>query len=94
MVYVFSLEELGVKQDKYVLYCDRQSDIDLNKNATYYARIKHIDVYYHWIRDVLENHLVKIEKIHTYHNPLNIMSMVLTKYKQELCRDLIGMDAT
>ena len=88
------LEALGVKQDKYVLHCDSQSPIDLSKNATYHARTKHIDVGYHWIRDVLECHSVKIVKIHTNCNPSDMMTKVLTKDKQELCLDLVGMDVT
>ena len=71
------LKELGVKQDKYVLHCDSQSAIDLSKNATYHARTKHIDVRYHWIRDDLESHLVKIENIHTTHNPSDMMTRSL-----------------
>lgn len=46
------LQKLGVKQKKYVVYCDSQSAMDLSLNATYHSRTKHIDVRYHWIRDV------------------------------------------
>ena len=75
------VEDLGVKQDKYVVHCDSQSAIDLSKNATYHARIKHIDVRYHGIWDVLENHWMKIENIHTNRNPSDMMTKVLTKDK-------------
>ena len=40
-------KELGLKQDEYVVYCDSQSAIDLNKNATYHSKTKHIEVRYH-----------------------------------------------
>ena len=94
LLFMCFLKELGVKQDKHVIHCDSQSAIDLSKNATYHARTKHIDVRYHWIRGVLESHLVKIEKIHTTRNPLDMMTKVLTKDKRELCMDLVGMDVT
>ena len=48
------LQELSLKQEGYTVYCDSQSAIHLSKNSTYHSRSKHIDVRYHWIRDVLE----------------------------------------
>ena len=48
------LLELGVRQDEYVVFCDSQSAMDLSKNATYHSRTKHIDVRYHWLRDVVD----------------------------------------
>ena len=49
------LEELGLQQEKYVVYNDRQSVIHLSMNPTFHSRSKHIDVRYHWICDVLES---------------------------------------
>ena len=59
------LQELGLKQEKYVLFCDSQSAIHLSKNATFHSRSKHIDVRYHWIRDVFSSKASQLEKIHT-----------------------------
>lgn len=59
------LQELGFNQEMYVLYCDNQSAIHLNKNPTFHSRSKHIDVRYHWIREVLDEKLLQFEKIHT-----------------------------
>ena len=60
--------ELGFKQQRYVLLCDSQSTIHLGKNSTFHARSKHIDVRYHWIRDVLNDKLVELDKVHADHN--------------------------
>ena len=43
------LEELGVEQASYPLYCDNQSAIHLAKNAAYHSRTKHIQRRYHWL---------------------------------------------
>ena len=48
------LQELGLKQDGYVVNCDGQSAIDLSKNSVYHSRLKHIEVRYHWLRLVVE----------------------------------------
>lgn len=44
------LQDLGLKQNVFVLNCDSQSALDLSKNATYHSQTKHIDVRYHWLR--------------------------------------------
>ena len=86
------LQELGLKQDEYVVFCDSQSAIDLSKNSMYHSRTKHIDVRYHWIREVMEKQFLQLRKIHTDKNLSDMMTKVVTKEKFELCRDLAGMD--
>lgn len=88
------LQELGQNQESYVLYCDSQSAIHLSKNSTYHSRSKHIDVRYHWIRDVLENKLLQIEKIHTNDNGADMMTKALSKEKIEFCKEAAGIAAT
>ena len=56
------LQELGVNQDEYIVLCDSQSAIDLRKNAMYHARTKHIDITYHWLRDVIEDNEMMLKK--------------------------------
>ena len=41
------VQELGLMQDEYVVFCDSQSAMDLSKNTSYHSRTKHIDVRYH-----------------------------------------------
>ena len=48
------LQELGVQQENYIVFCDSQSALDLNKNTMYHARMKYIDVRYHWIRQAIK----------------------------------------
>ena len=46
---------------------------NLGKNSTFHGRSKHIDVRYHWIRDVLDSKLLELEKIHTNDNGSDMM---------------------
>ena len=48
------LQELGLKQDGYVVNCDSQNTIDLSKNSVYHSHSKHIEVRYNWLRLVIE----------------------------------------
>jgi hypothetical protein len=38
--------------------CDSQSTIFLAKNPTYHSKTKHIDVQYHFVRDMVERNKV------------------------------------
>ncbi len=46
------LVDLGLHVDRHVvIYCDNLSSIQLAKNPVFYARTKHIEVHYHFIKD-------------------------------------------
>ncbi|CAL5439703.1 unnamed protein product [Camellia sinensis] len=86
------LQELGLKQEKFTVHCDSQSAIDLSKNSMYHSRTKHIDVRYHWIREVMDKQLLELTKIHTDKNPADMLTKVVSRDKLEICRDIAGMD--
>lgn len=73
------LQELGHNIESYVLYCNSQDTIHLSKNSTYHSRSKHIDVRYHWIHDVLESKLLKVEKFYTNKNGEDKMTKSISK---------------
>ena len=85
------LQELGLKQQQYVLFCDNQSTIHLAKNSSFHSRSKHIDVRYHWIRDTLNDKLLTLEKIHTDDNGSDMLTKALTREKLEICCSIAGM---
>ena len=85
------LEELGMQQEKCTIYCDSQSAIHLSKNSTFHSKSKHIDVRYHWIRDVLEAKELYLEKIHTSENGSDMFTKALCKEKLEACRERAGL---
>lgn len=68
--------------------------IHLSKNSTYHSRSKHIDVRYHWIRDVLESKLLKVEKVHNNENGADMMTKPLPKEKIEFGKQATGLEAT
>ena len=80
-----------MKQEKYSLYCDSQSAIHLCKNSTFHSRSKHIDVRYHWIRNVLNSKLLTLEKIHTNDNGTDILTKTFSKEKLLFCEQEIGL---
>lgn len=52
--------ELGFLQEQVEIFCDSQSAICLAKNSVHHERTKHIDVRYHFIRDVVADGSLKV----------------------------------
>ena len=45
---------IGLVQEAVRIECDSQSAIFLAKNPAYHSKTKHIDVQYHFVRDMIE----------------------------------------
>lgn len=60
--------ELGLFNDMITMYCDNQNSIHLAKNNVYHKRSKHIDVRFHFVRDIIFNGKIKLEKVPTKKN--------------------------
>src|SRR4051812_12745532 len=70
------LNELGFhSNDATTIFEDNQSAITLAKNLVHQARTKHIDIRYHYIREILEFGDIRLEYIHTS----NMVADALTK---------------
>uniref|UniRef100_A0A2N9FPQ8 Reverse transcriptase Ty1/copia-type domain-containing protein n=1 Tax=Fagus sylvatica TaxID=28930 RepID=A0A2N9FPQ8_FAGSY len=87
------LQDLGLKQDEYVVHCDSQSALDLSKNSTYHSLMKNIDVRYHWLRLIVDQQLMQLRKIHTNKNPADMLTKVVSKEKLELCAGSADMNS-
>ena len=82
------MDDLGIWQDFLRLRCDSMSAIYLAKNQVYHARTKHIDVRYHFVRDVPDDGDIKLVKIHTEDNPADMLTKVVTGVKFKHCKNL------
>ena len=61
--------------DSYInLFCDSQSAICLTKDQMFHERTKHIDVKYHYVRDVVAQGKLKVCKISTHDNPADMLT--------------------
>ena len=44
-----------------ILYCDNTSVINISKNLVMHAKIKHVAIKYHYVRELVEEKQVKME---------------------------------
>ena len=57
------LGDYGISQDTMVVYYDNSSAIDIFKNPVQHSMTKHIEIRYHFIRDLVERKIVVLEYI-------------------------------
>ena len=85
------LLELGLIQKEVVLYTDSQSAIHLCKNPVFHERSKHIQVKYHFIRDMIAQGFFRIEKVPTDLNPSDMGTKILPVSKFNVCKNLLNI---
>ena len=73
------------------LHCDSQSAIQLATNPLFHAKTKHIDVKYHFIREVIDDKQIQLVKVHTKENPADLLTKGLPRDSFVHCRELLGI---
>ncbi|KAL2248445.1 UNVERIFIED_CONTAM: Retrovirus-related Pol polyprotein from transposon TNT 1-94 [Sesamum indicum] len=66
------IKEIGFSKEKVIVFSDSQSSIQLCKNPVFHDRTKHIDVRFHFTRDIVGKEVIKLEKIKTEENPADM----------------------
>jgi hypothetical protein len=86
------LEELRHKQQHpTVIYCDNKSAIALAKNPVFHGRSKHIDIKYHFIRDLVKSEEIVLEFCKTEDQMADIFTKALKTNSFLKFKKMIGM---
>lgn len=93
-VYLQSLlNEIGLEKYAYIqIHADSQSAIFLAQDPVFHARSKHIDIRYHFIRDVLkENKLISLTHVSTDNMLADVLTKSLPSEKHYQCIEGLGV---
>ena len=85
------LSELCVLNDNVTVYSDSQSAIHLCKNPVFHKHTKHIDVRLHFIRDIVSQNIIRLEKVLSEYNPADMGTKTLPVTKFRSCLDLLNI---
>jgi hypothetical protein len=85
------LKELDVYTKTVTLYNDNQGARKLVENPVYHDRTKHIDVRYHYIRELSERKEIDIKYCETEKMPADMMTKALPKPKHMFCVTEVGL---
>jgi len=86
---------MGLVQGAIRIDCDSQSAIFLAKNPAYHSKTKHIDIQYHFVRDIIEDKKVLLVKVDTLKNIADALTKSMSYEKFSWCRetmDVAGLD--
>jgi len=86
------LGELGIHETKTPLHMDNQGAIFNASNPTTERRTKHINIRYHYIRDLVEDGYVDLFYVEGTKNPADMFTKVLKASSFYNCRDDLGIE--
>ena len=72
-----------------LLFCDNKGALDLVKNNVHHKRTKHIDRRHFFIRELVENHVVRVPYVSTDDNLADMFTKVLDRLPFEKFRRLV-----
>ena len=77
--------------DTTVILCDNQNGIRLSENPVFHDRSKHIDIRYHFIRDIVQRGAIRLDHIGTDEQVVDILTKPLGKVKFLTFREKFGI---
>ncbi|GJW56042.1 retrovirus-related pol polyprotein from transposon TNT 1-94 [Tanacetum coccineum] len=81
------LKDYGFNYNKIPLYCDSQSAIAISCNPVQHSRTKHIHTRYHFIKEQVENGIIKLYFVRTEYQLADMFTKALPedRYKRRCC---------
>ena len=73
------------------LYCDNTSVINMSKNHVMNTKTKHIEIKYHYLRELVQGKEVKMEYDNTKEQIVDIFTKSLPKDAHECLRGKVGV---
>jgi hypothetical protein len=74
-----------------LIHCDNQSCVKLTKKHVFHDRSKHIELKYHYIRDMVQRGVMDLQYISTDKQIVEILTKSLSRVKYEYSRDNLGV---
>lgn len=74
-----------------MVFCDNQGAVCLSKDKKFHERTKNIDVKFHFIRDVVRDKKLCVEKVHTDDNAIVFFTKIVPGSKFHKCLKLLSV---
>ena len=81
----------GQPMEPTIIYCDNQSCIKLAIYPVFHNRSKHIEIPYHYVRDMVKRKAIQLEYVCTNKQTADILTKPLARNKIEHFKNKLGM---
>ena len=85
------LLDYGIRQEHLTIYCNNTSAINISKNPIQHSRTKHIEIWHHFIRELVEDGTFTLEFIHTDDLKADLFTKPLDSKHFEFLHQNIGV---
>ena len=82
------------KKIKNSLFCDSQNVLHIPRNLVFHSKIEKIWVQYHFVREVVEEGIVNMKKIHTNDNLVDALIKPINTDKFSWYKSSYGLEIT
>jgi hypothetical protein len=81
----------GHEMDSTVIHCDNQSCVKLSENPVFHDKLKHIEIKYHYIRDMVQRKAVHVQYLSTHEQVADVFTKPLARTKFEYFHERLGL---
>jgi hypothetical protein len=86
LAYLFDHE-----MDSTIIHCDNQSCMKLSENPVFHDKSKHIEIKYHYIKDMVQRKPVHMQYLPTHENIADIFTKPLSRMMFEYFHERLGL---
>ena len=88
---ILGLTELEIDASVQKIVIDNNSSIDLVKNPKHHDHTKTIDIRHHFISEVVETKLIKLDHISSQENPADLLTKLLSSTLHDKHMESLGL---
>jgi hypothetical protein len=88
---VVDMSMFDLEMEATMILCDNQSCIKMTENPMFHDKTKHIEIWYHYIRDMVQKGAVKLQYVGIDEQVADVLTKPLSRVKFEYYRDKLGV---
>jgi hypothetical protein len=79
------------EMDSTIIHCDNHSCVKLSENLVFHDKSKHIEIKYHYIRDMVKRKVVHVQYLNTHKKFADVFTKTLSRTKFKYFRERLGL---